>query len=331
MNSILNDIKKGDIKPIYFLMGDEAFFIDKISNYIEKNVLSEEEKGFNQMVIYGKDTSVKDIISNAKRFPMMAEKQVIIVKEAQHLSRNIEELVSYVSNVQPTTVLVICYKYKKLDGRRKLVGLIKKNGVLFESKKLYDNKVADWIKTELAQKKYKIDPIAAEMLVNFLGNNLSKIAKELEKLSIVLPKETLITPTDIEVNIGISKDYNIFEFRKAISTKNVVKANEIVNYFNHNIKDNPLVVTLGSLGDLFTKILLLHGLKDKSQQNTARKIGVNIFFVREYFDAARNYPMRKVSQIISYIHEADMKSKGLGASNFAQKDILKELLFKILH
>jgi len=331
MNSILNDIKKGNVKPIYFLMGDEAFFIDKISNYIEKSILSEEEKGFNQMVVYGKDTSVKDIISNAKRFPMMAEKQVIIVKEAQHLSRNIEELAAYVSNVQPTTVLVICYKYKKLDGRRKLAGLIKKNGVLFESKKLYDNKVADWIKTELAQKKYKIDPIAAEMLVNFLGNNLSKIANELEKLSIVLPKETLITPTDIEVNIGISKDYNIFEFRKAISTKNVVKANEILNYFNHNIKDNPLVLTLGSLGDLFTKILLLHGLKDKSQQNAARKLGVHTFFVREYFDAARNYPMRKVSQIISYIHEADMKSKGLGASNFAQKDILKELLFKILH
>lgn len=331
INTIVSDIKKGEIKPIYFLMGEESYYIDKISDFIENNVLSEEERGFNQMTIYGRDVSVEEIISSAKRFPMMAKYQVIIVKEAQHLSRSIEKLVDYATNFQPTTVLVICYKYKKLDARKKLSKAIKKIGVLFESKKLYENQVADWIKKILLGKSYKIDPKAAVMLVDFLGNDLSKIANELDKLTIVLPKDHLILPQDIEENIGISKDFNNFELRKAISNKQLVKANRIINYFGENSKSNPIVLTITLLNDLFTKLLLLHGLKDKSQNNVARKLSVSPYFVNEYFDASRNYPMRKVSQIISLLHEADLKSKGVGASNFAQKDILKELLFKIMH
>ncbi len=332
MNSILADIKKGNLKPIYFLMGEEAYFIDKISDYIEKNVLSEDEKGFNQMVLYGRDVAVEEIISNAKRFPMMAEKQVIIVKEAQDLSRTIEKLISYVENPQPTTVLVINYKYKKLDARKKLAKTIKKKGfVLFESKKMYENQIGDFIRKNLSSKDYKIEPKAVMMLVEFLGTDLSKINNELNKLMIVLSNETVISPQDIETNIGISKDYNNFELRKAISKKQIVKANKIINYFKENERANPLVVTISLLNDLFTKLLLLHGLSDKSQNNVARKLGVNPFFVTEYFDASKNYPMRKVSQIISMLHEADMKSKGVGASLYAKDDILKELLFKIMH
>ncbi|HIP26317.1 MAG TPA: DNA polymerase III subunit delta, partial [Flavobacteriaceae bacterium] len=305
MNSIIADIKKGNIKPIYFLMGDEPYYIDKISNFIENNILSEEERGFNQMLIYGRDASIDDIVSNAKRFPMMAERQVIIVKEAQDLSRTIENLVSYVENPQPTTVLVFCYKYKKLDARKKLAKTIKKtDNVLFESKKLYDNQVVDWIKKYLSAKNYNIEPKAVMMLVEFLGVDLSKISNELNKLMIVLSNDKVISPLDIETNIGISKDYNNFELRKAISTKQIVKANAIINYFKKNDKVNPIVVTIALLNDLFTKLLLFHGLKDKSQNNVARKLGVNPFFVKEYFDAAKNYPMRKVSQIISMLHEA---------------------------
>lgn len=332
MNSIIANIKKGNLKPIYFLMGDEPYFIDKISNYIEKNVLAEEEKGFNQMVIYGRDATIDEIVSNAKSFPMMAERQVIIVKEAQDLSRTIENLVSYVQNPQPTTILVFNYKYKKLDARKKLAKAIKKSGnVLFEAKKLYDNQIGDWIRKYLSAKGYNIEPKAVMMLVEFLGTDLSKISNELEKLMIVLSNDKVISPKDIEENIGISKDYNNFELRKAISEKQIVKANAIINYFKQNDKANPLVVTIALLNDLFTKLLLFHGLKDKSQNNVARKLGVNPFFVREYFNAAKNYPMRKVSQIISLLHEADMKSKGVGASLMAKDDILKELLFKIMH
>lgn len=295
-------------------------------------MLSETERGFNQMVIYGRDASIDEIISNAKRFPMMAERQVIIVKEAQDLSRTIENLLPYVLNPQPTTVLVFAYKYKKLDARKKLAKAIKKQGfVLFESKKMYENQVGDWIRKYLIAKGYKIEPKAVMMLVEFLGTDLSKISNELDKLTIVLAKDSLISPLDIETNIGISKDYNNFELRKAISNKQIVKANAIINYFKQNDKANPLVVTISLLNDLFTKLLLFHGLKDKSQNNVASKLGVHPYFVKEYFDAAKNYPMRKVSQIISMLHDADMKSKGVGASLMAKDDILKELLFKMMH
>ncbi|MEE9349168.1 MAG: DNA polymerase III subunit delta [Flavobacteriaceae bacterium] len=332
VNSIVSDIKKGDIKPIYFLMGEESYYIDKLSNFIENTILTEAERGFNQMTIYGRDASIDEIISNAKRFPMMAKYQVILVKEAQDLSRSIESLVSYVENPQLSTVLVFCYKYKKIDARKKLSKAIKKQGfVLFESKKLYDNQIGDWIRKELARRQFNIDPKAVHMLVEFLGTNLSKIANELDKLTLVLKPENVISPDDIERNIGISKDYNNFELRKAISLKQIVKANRIINYFNQNQKANPLVLTLFSVNDLFTKLLLLHGLKDKSQNNVAAKLRVLPYFVKEYFDAMHNYPMRKVSQIITVLHEADMKSKGVGASLHSRNDILRELLFKIMH
>ena len=330
INAIVSDIKKGTLKPIYFLMGDEPYYIDKISDYIEENVLDETEKGFNQQVMYGRDVTIEDIVGAAKRYPMMAEKQVLIVKEAQDLSRSIEKLVSYAENPQPTTVLVLNYKYKKLDKRKKLHKAVAKTGLVYESKKLYDNQVSDWIRRVLSGKKYQIDPKAALMLVEFLGTDLSKIANELDKLMLVLPKETIITDAHIEENIGISKDFNNFELMKAIGEKNVLKANRIINYFVENPKKNPTVMTISLLNGFFTKLLLFHGLKDKSKNSVAKTLGVSTYFVDEYFLAARNFPMRKVAQVIAALRDADVKSKGVGA-NQTQEDILKELLFKILH
>ena len=330
INAIVSDIKKGTLKPIYFLMGDEPYYIDKISDYIEENVLDETEKGFNQQVMYGRDVTIEDIVGAAKRYPMMAEKQVLIVKEAQDLSRSIEKLVSYAENPQPTTVLVLNYKYKKLDKRKKLHKAVAKTGLVYDSKKLYDNQVSDWIRRVLSGKKYQIDPKAALMLVEFLGTDLSKIANELDKLMLVLPKETIITDAHIEENIGISKDFNNFELKKAIGEKNVLKANRIINYFVENPKKNPTVMTISLLNGFFTKLLLFHGLKDKSKNSVAKALGVSTYFVDEYFLAARNFPMRKVAQVIAALRDADIKSKGVGA-NQTQEDILKELLFKILH
>ena len=330
INTIVSDIKKGNLKPIYFLMGEESYYIDKISDFIEETVLDEAEKGFNQQVMYGRDATIEDIVGAAKRYPMMAERQVLIVKEAQDLSRNIEKLVSYAENPQPTTVLVLNYKYKKLDKRKKLYKVIAKSGLIFESKKLYENQVSDWIRRVLSGKKYQVEPKAAQMLVEFLGTNLSKISNELDKLMLILSEGTIINPTHIEENIGISKDFNNFELRKAVGEKNVVKANRIIAYFAENPKNNPLVMTISLLNSFFTQLLLFHSLDDRSKNSVAKMLGVNPFFVDEYFLAARNYPMRKVAQVIAFLRDADIKSKGVGA-NQTHKDILKELLFKILH
>ena len=330
IRTIVSDIKKGDIKPIYFLMGEEPYYIDKISDYIEKTVLDEAEKGFNQQVMYGRDASIEDIVASAKRYPMMAERQVLIVKEAQDLSRTIEKLVSYAQNPQPTTVLVINYKYKKLDKRKKLHKAIAKSGLIFESKKLYDNQVSDWIRRVLSGKKYQIEPKAAHMLVEFLGTDLSKIANELDKLMLILPVETIINDKHIEENIGISKDFNNFELQKAVGTKDIKKANRIINYFVENPKNNPTVMTISLLNSFFTKLLLFHGLENKSKDAVSKSLGVGFYFIDDYFTAARNYPMRKVAQVIAFLRDADVKSKGVGASQ-TQRDILKELLFKILH
>ena len=330
VKQLVSDIKNGNIKPIYFLMGEEAYYIDKISDFIETNILAEEEKGFNQMVLYGRDVSIDDIVSNAKRFPMMAERQVVIVKEAQDLSRTIEKLADYAVNPQPSTVLVVNYKYKKIDKRKALYKAIKKSGVIYESKKLYENQVADWIRRTLSGKSYTITPKAAQMLVEFLGTDLSKINNELEKLQLIIKEGTQITPEHIEENIGISKDYNNFELRKAVGEKNVLKAHRIVNYFGENPKDNPMVVTVALLFNFFSQLLHYHGLRDHSPRSVASALKINPYFVNEYVSAARNYPMKKVSRIIATLREFDVKGKGVGSNAVPQGDLLKELLVRIM-
>lgn len=330
VGKILIDIKNGNTKPVYFLCGEETFYVDEITKHIEKEVLTEEERGFNQVVLYGKDVSVDDIIGNAKRYPMMAEKQVVIVKEAQHLSRTIENLTAYCDNPQPTTVLVICYKYKKLDKRKKLHKSISKIGVVFEGKKLYDNQVADWIRKNLKSKGFTISHKATVLLVEFLGTDLSKIDNELKKLQFVLPKTSEITAEDIEQHIGISKDYNNFELKKAIGERDVLKATKIINYFSQNPKDNPFVLTVTLLHSFFSQLLQYHGLNDHSPKNVASALRINPYFVNEYQTAARNYPMKKVSNVVASLREMDLKGKGVGANGTSQADLLKELLVKII-
>ncbi len=327
---ILSDLQKGEIQPIYFLSGEEPYFIDQISDYIEANILDEAEKGFNQMVLYGRDVTVDDIVSNAKRYPMMADRQVVIVKEAQELSRTIDKLSSYVDNPQPSTVLVICYKYKKLDKRKGLAKSLKKNGVHYESKKLYENQVGDWLRDVLVKKGYQISPKATQILVDYLGTDLSKIHNELTKLMLILSQGSEITPETIEENIGISKDFNNFELRKAVGERDIVKAQRISLYFTQNPKDNPLVLTISSLYGFFSNLLKYHGLPQKDKGTVSKALGVNPYFIGEYTTAARHYPMKKVSAAIALLREADVKSKGVGASSFATPDLLKELLAKIM-
>ena len=328
---ITKDIKAGNLKPIYFLMGEEPYYIDKLTEFIEQNVLQEHERDFNQSILYGRDVTMEDVIGTAKRFPMMADRQVVVVREAQELSRTIDKLEAYAENPQPTTVLVFAYKYKTLDKRKKITKLLDKVGVVFESKKLYENQVGDWIKRVLSGQGYSIDNKAVAMLVEFLGTDLSKINNELEKLKIILPKGHTFTPNDIEENIGFSKDFNNFELRKAIGEKNQVKAYQIIDYFAQNPKDNPLVVTTGLVFGFFSQLLQYHGLKDKSQANAAKILKVNPYFVKDYEVAFRNYPMKKVSAIVAALRTLDVKSKGVGAASTSQHDLLKELLITIFN
>jgi len=325
IKEIVGAIEARQPKPVYFLMGEEPYYIDRISDHIAQNLLSEEEKGFNQMVLYGKDTSVDEIVGGAKRYPMMSDFQVLIVKEAQHLSRTIEQLESYVLNPQPTTVLVICYKYKKLDKRKKLYKAVQKNGELFESKKLYENQVSEWIRRTLKGKGYRIEPKAAMLLVEFLGTDLSRINNELDKLTLIVPRTEEINSTHIEEHIGFSKEFNNFELKKAIGERNIAKATQIIDYFANNPKENPFVVTVTMLNTFFSQLLRYHGLKDHSPKSVASALGINPYFVSEFTTAARNYPMKSVSQLISGLRDLDLKSKGVGGT-LQQRDLLKELL-----
>ena len=328
---IVNEIKSGNIKPIYFLMGEEPYYIDKLSDYIEKNILSEEEKGFNQTVFYGRDVSIEDVISTSKRYPMMADRQVVIVKEAQDLIKTIDKLESYAENPMLSTVLVMCYKYKTLDKRKKVTKYLAKSGVVYESKKLYENQVGDWIKRVLSGRNYAIEPKASAMLVEFLGTDLSKINNELEKLQIILPRGTIISANHIEENIGFSKDFNVFELRKAIGERNILKAYQIAQYFSDNPKDNPMVVTTTLVFGFFIQLLKYHGLKDRNPKNVATVLGVNPFFLKDYDLALKNYPMKKVSAIIASLRTIDVKSKGVGAHGISQHDLLKEMLVSIFN
>lgn len=329
--SIIKDIKNNKLSPIYFLYGDEPFYIDLISKTIENEVLSEDEKGFNQSVLYGNDVEIANVVALAKQFPMGAERQVIILKEAQHLSRTIDQLESYAAQPQPTTVLVINYKGKSLDKRKKLYKNLKNNAVFFESKKLYDNQIPDWIENTAKELGLTLENKVRFMMADYLGADLGRIYNELQKLKIVV-QDGKITPEVVERNIGISKDYNNFELRNAIETRNAPKAFKIAKYFNQNPKDNPLVVTLSVLYQTFSNIIVYHTLTDKSQGNVAKELGVHPFFVKDAATAAQNYPLKKATRIISLLREADVKSKGVGSTgNVSDGELLNELVFKIFN
>lgn len=328
---IMSDLKNRIYKPVYFLAGEEPYYIDLITSYIEENILPEAEKAFNQMVLYGEDTSIPAIIETSRRFPMMSNHQVIIVKEAQSL-RKIDDLSIYIEKPLLSTILVFNYKYKALDKRTKLYKLIDSSAVYFESARLRDYQVPPWIERYLMLKGIKTEPNASAMLTEYLGTDLHKIVNELDKLLITLPEgKPVITTELIEKNIGISKDYNNFELQKAIGEKNILKANMIVHYFADNPKDNPITLTIASLFSYFTKVLTYHYLTDKSKNNVASVLKINPFFVRDYETTANRYNVKKTVEIIGLLRTYDMKTKGFGDLSSTHGDLLKELVFKILH
>lgn len=330
--NILLDLKNKIYFPVYFLDGEESYFIDVISDFIEKNVLSDLEKEFNQTIIYGKDIDIPTLISYARRFPMMSNYQVIIVKEAQDLNK-IEELEPYVLNPLESTLLVLCYKYEKFDRRRTLCKSIEQKGILFESAKIYDNKIPDWIGEYVRKRNYSISTKACFLLAEFLGNDISKIVNEISKLIINIPERQEITEEYVEKNIGISKDYNVFELQKALGRKEVLKANQIINYFAANPRENPLVKVIPLLFSYFSKVLIYHHLKDKSRNNVAAALSINPFFVMDYQQAAANYSSAKITSVISLLREYDLKAKGVDSSgtSFPDGELMKELVFRILH
>jgi len=328
--NILSDLKNKIYYPVYFLFGEEPYFIDGISDFIEEHVLNEQEKEFNQTIVYGKDVDVATVISYAKRYPMMSNYQVLIVKEAQDMD-DPEAFLPYVQNPVSSTILVICYKYGKIDKRKSLYKSIEKSGVVMESSFLYDNKIPEWISNYLKERGFSISPKAAVLLAEFVGNELSKIVNELTKLCINLPSGSEITEDHIERDIGISKDFNVFELQKALGRKDVYKANMIIRYFAANLKENPLVKVIPFLYSYFTKVLIYHYLPDKSRNNAAAALSVSPFFVQDYQTAARNYTIRHIVNVISCLKEYDLKAKGIDNATATDGELMKELVFKILH
>jgi len=330
---IIKEIEQGIFEQIYFLMGEETFFIDSITNLIAKKALPESQKSFNYIVFFGRDTNVRDIIHTARRFPMMAERMVVIVKEAQELKR-IEELIHYIKRPQPSTVLVINYKYRVLDKRSSLYKLLrdtKNNVVVFEAKKLYENKIPQWINNYLKQKNLFIDIVAAQLLVEDLGTDLSKISNELDKLSIILPQGSKITTEIIEKNVGISKDYNNFELQKAIGLRDFTRVFKIVNYFANNQKEHHIQAVISSLYYYFVRLMKVHFAPRKDKNSLAQFIGVHPFFVEEYYKAANNFSPQKIVKVINVLKVYDLRSKGVNNVSTGSGELLKEMVFKILH
>lgn len=328
---IISDLKKRIFRPLYFLAGEEPYYIDLIVDYIEDKVLPESEKAFNQIVIYGDDTNIPSIIDTARRFPMMASHQVVIIKEAQNLKK-IEDLAIYLEKPLTSTILVFSYKYKVPDKRTRFFKSLESHGVYFESARIRDYQIAAWIERYLMTKGIKADPSACAMLTEYLGTDLHKIVNELGKLIINLPAgKPLITTSLIEANIGISKDYNNFELQKAIGEKNILRTNMIITYFAKNPKDNPVMLTFASLFSFFSKLLMYHYVTDKSKNNVAAILKVNPYFVKDYEISASKYNIAKIMHIISLLRTYDVRSKGFNDPGTEPGDLLKELTYKILH
>ena len=331
-DDILKELRAKQYRPVYYLMGEEPYYIDLIADHITDNILTETEKEFNLTVVYGADVDIATVINAAKRYPMMSEHQVVVVKEAQNI-RNMEELSYYLQKPLLSTILVICHKHGVLDRRKMLAAEIEKTGVLFESKKVMDAQLPAFITSYMKRKGIDVEPKATAMLADFVGADLSRLTGELEKLIITLPKgHTRVTPEQIEKNIGISKDYNNFELRNALVEKDVLKANKIIKYFEENPKTNPIQMTLSLLFGFFSNLMLAYYAPEKSEQGIANMLGLRTpWQAKDYLAAMRRYNGVKTMQIIGEIRYADAKSKGVGNPSLSDGDILRELVFKILH
>jgi len=329
-NQILADLKKRIYHPVYMLCGEEPYFIDLLCDAFENGILTADEKEFNQTILYGRDVDAKTIIEHAKRYPMMASHQVVIIKEAQDV-KTIDDLNIYAQNPLGSTILVICYKYKKYDKRKALAKQIDKKGIYFESTRIYPDKLPGWITTQIESTGYTISPKASYLLAEFLGNDLSKISNELNKLFISLPRGGKISEELIEQNIGISKDFNIFELQSALGKRELLKANRIINHFASNPKENPLVKNVAILYGFFSKLILYHALPDKSDREVVSALSIYPSFVNDFHTAARNFSFQKLTEIISLLRVYDLKGKGLDNASADDGEMMKELIYKILH
>ena len=331
---IIRDIQARRFQPVYFLHGEEPYFIDQIEAAVDAHVLSDAEKGFNQSVLYGRDVDHLVLLDYLRRYPMMSERQVVILREAQEM-KGLTELASYVEQPMPTTVFVVCHKHKKVDMRTKMGKALQgKNTVLFESKKLYDNQVPDWIASWCKSRKLAVEPAAAALLAEYLGTDLAKISNELDKLALNLPSGTTVTPAHVQEYVGISKDYNVFELQKAFATRDVTKVARIREHFASNIRKNPLIVTISSLFAYFSKVYMLHSLKGSSDAEILKALELRSdWFLKEYRIAANNYTAVQTVRIISLLKEYDLRSKGVDTdtTNTGDEALMKELFWKIMH
>lgn len=330
---ILAEIQNKKFHPVYFLHGKEPYFIDAIAKQIEAHALSESERAFNQSVFYGKDVDHMSVVDTARRFPMMAPRQLVLLKEAQDM-RSLDSLLPYVEQPAESTVLVISYKYKKLNMNTKLGKALKKAALVFESKPLYDNQVPAWVANFLKGKGLKVTPKAAELIAENLGADLSKVANELDKLALNLPANATVDDAAVERYVGISKDFNVFELQKAIGLRDFLKAQRIVAYFTANPKKGPLPMLIGSLYNYFSKIYLYHAVKDQSEQAVLQALGLrSSFFLKEYRAAAKNYPRSKAEQAIALLQEFDLKSKGVGYNSTGKPEgeLMKEMVWRLMH
>lgn len=334
--SVLKDLKNNKYAPVYFLQGDEAYYIDLITDYIEKNALQEADKGFNQVVMYGKDANIGTIITNARRFPMMAERQVIIVKEAQEVTDlgkedSMELLGKYIKNPLPSTILVFAHKYKTLDGRKSLAKIMDKMAVVVTTKKLWDNQIPPWIEGYVKGKGFSIQTKAIQMLADHIGTNLERMANEIDKVLINFTEKIEIDPTIIQKYVGISKEYNVFELQKALVVRDVLKANQIVNYFEANTKSNPAIPVIAMLFSFFSKVLAVQMAKNLSESELMNLLKIQPFVMKEYKLAARNYQPAQMINNIHHLKAADLQAKGVDNPAMHDGQILKELVFKLLH
>jgi DNA polymerase III subunit delta len=327
---LLKEIRNKKFEKIYFLHGEEPYFIDVLTKAIQENALEESERDFNQSILYGKDAEVLSLISELKSYPMMAERRLVILKEAQYF-KAIEQLESYLENPVTSTIFVICYKYKTFDARKKTLKNALKNGVVFKSEKVKEYQLAEWIQQYIKTTGYELTSKACMLLIESLGNDLGRIVKELEKLAVLIEKGTTINDKHIEENIGISKDYNVFELTNAVANKDNLKALKIVDYFEHNPKAADLVFVISNLFKFFSQIMRIHFLPNKSREAVAKALGVHPFVAGELTNAKNKYDPRKIAANIALIHEYDLKSKGVGNTSATQGELMREMVYQLIH
>jgi DNA polymerase III subunit delta len=336
VKKILSDLKAGNYAPVYFLQGEEAFYIDLISDYIETRVLSDAEKGFNQVVVYGKDAAMATILTHARRFPMMAERQVVIVKEAQDIPDLNKEtgnklLLDYVMKPVPSTILVICHKHKSLDKRRELGKKIDQYTVCLTTKKPYDNQLPEFVQEYGREKKISIEDRAVITLCEYVGNDLHRLANEVDKLSLALADGGSITPEQVMNQVGVSKEYNIFELQKALLQRDALTANRIVNFFESNTRKNPMIPAVAYLFSFFSKLLAATQAADKSEKGLVSELKISPYSAKDYSLGLRQYPTEKILENISAIKDADLRLKGVNTGSESEGQILRELVYRIMH